>query len=471
MDRQKIEITGMDIRIAIAIGICLLTAKFCPYLQSLSACTAVILCTQDNAKISWKTGITRLIITAVGGIIGILTVLVDNAVQNNYVFILMVSAGIPLILLICKALKVPYISARISCVTFVLVVVVAAGSERISYAVFRLIGTFYGIVISFVIAWLASRLPKRKADSIKKGVVINMENQGQRMQQLHQEIFDAIQRKILDVPYCNASESQKLDIYYPNEKSDKPYPVIIFCHGGAFRNGNKQDESLEPILRGLERGYAVVSVGYRKSGEAHFPAMLYDAKAALRFLRANADSYQLDTDKFAVWGPSSGGWLVSMLGTTIENPAFEDKSMGNAEFSSSVQAVIDWCGPCGNFLSMDEAFLKSGLGTANHSEADSPESMFLGIQITKVPELVRLASPYVYAGKNTPPFYIIHGGADQVVPTEQSVELYQAIKRGNDSNCSELHIVEGKPHHGPNWYHEKWVSDGCLDFLDKIFGR
>lgn len=198
------------------------------------------------------------------------------------------------------------------------------------------------------------------------------------------------------------------------------YPVIVFCHGGAFRNGNKGDESLEPVLRGLDRGYAVVSVGYRKSGESRFPAMLYDAKAALRFLRANAGSYQLDKDKIAAWGPSSGGWLVSMLGTTMGNPAFEDRSMGNTEFSSSVQTVIDWCGPCGNFLAMDEALQKSGLGAGDHGEADSPESMFLGVQISKVPELVRLAS---------------------------------------------------KPHHGPNWFHEKWVSDGCLDFLDKVLER
>lgn len=164
MNEQKVKVTGLDIRIAIAIGICLLTAKFCPYLQPLSACTAVILCTQDNAKISWKTGVTRLIITIVGGVIGILVALIDNEIQSDYVFILMVCAGIPLIILIYKALKVPYISARIGCVTFVLVVVVAAGSERISYAVFRLIGTFYGVVISFVIAWIAGQLPERKAD-------------------------------------------------------------------------------------------------------------------------------------------------------------------------------------------------------------------------------------------------------------------------------------------------------------------
>lgn len=298
-----------------------------------------------------------------------------------------------------------------------------------------------------------------------------MENVRQRMQQLHQEVTDRIDTKILDIPYCDASIAQKLDIYYPNQKSNKPYPVIVFCHGGAFRNGNKGDESLEPMLRGLERGYAVVSVGYRKSGEARFPAMVYDAKAALRFLRANAKQYQLDTEKFAAWGPSSGGWLVSMIGTTIGNVAFEDKTMGNGDFSSSVQAVIDWCGPCGGFLAMDEAFLKSGAGPASHDEPDSPESMFLGVQSIKVPELVRLASPYIYANKDVPPFYILHGGADQVVPVEQSIRLYEAIKEAAGENRAELHIVEGKLHHGPNWYHEKWVSDECLDFLDKVFER
>lgn len=282
---------------------------------------------------------------------------------------------------------------------------------------------------------------------------------------LDQKILDSIERKYLDVPYCGESPFQILDLYYPNE-GKKPYPVIVHLHGGAFANGNQRETHLEPILRGLERGYVVASVQYRRSGEALFPAQVWDAKAAIRFLRANAERYELDPARFASWGASSGGWLASMVGVTAGNPAFEDPGQGNAEHSAAVQAVVDWCGPCGGFLEMDAAFRKSGLGQADHDEADSPESRFLGRAITEIPELVRVACPCTYVDENTPPVILIHGGADQIVPVEQSVRFYETIVQRCGQERAKLHIAEGKLHHGDPWYLEPWVTDTCLDFLD-----
>ena len=148
---------------------------------------------------------------------------------------------------------------------------------------------------------------------------------------LSKEAEEHIKKKILDIPYASQSPSQILDIWYPNQESDKPYPVIVHFHGGGFKFGGHREDSVEPMLRGTDRGYVVVSVEYRKSGEARFPAMLYDAKAAIRFLKANARKYQLDPDRIALWGPSEGGWIVSMAALTPGNPAFEDLTMGNAE--------------------------------------------------------------------------------------------------------------------------------------------
>ena len=148
---------------------------------------------------------------------------------------------------------------------------------------------------------------------------------------LSKEAEEHIKKKILDIPYASQSPSQILDIWYPNQESEKPYPVIMHFHGGGFKFGGHREDSVEPMLRGTDRGYAVVSVEYRKSGEARFPAMLYDAKAAIRFLKVNAKRYQLDPDRIALWGPSAGGWIVSMAALTPGNPAFEDLTMGNAE--------------------------------------------------------------------------------------------------------------------------------------------
>lgn len=286
--------------------------------------------------------------------------------------------------------------------------------------------------------------------------------------QLAREILDSIKEKYLDISYCEESGSQKLDLYLPEGREGKRLPVIVHFHGGAFMMCTKRDDSVEPMLRGLDRGYAVVSAEYRKSGEARFPAMVYDAKAVIRWVRANAEKYGFDTERIAVWGPSSGGWLSSFVAVTNDNPAFENLDQGNAGYSSHVHACVDWCGPCAGFLKMDEAFKASGAGVPDHNEAQSPESQFLGAQITKVPELTRLASPIAHVGPDTVPFQIVHGGIDQVVPVEQSIEFARAINAAAGEGRARLRIAEGKLHHGDPWYHERWVSDLCLDFLDEV---
>ena len=105
-----------------------------------------------------------------------------------------------------------------------------------------------------------------------------------------------IKNKWLDIPYANKSASEKLDIYLPDEGKG-PFPVIISVHGGAFLGGDKADAQLNPMLQGLKLGYAVVSVNYRLSGEAIFPANIMDVKAAVRWVKANARQYKLNPDK------------------------------------------------------------------------------------------------------------------------------------------------------------------------------
>ena len=280
---------------------------------------------------------------------------------------------------------------------------------------------------------------------------------------LDQKILDAIPHKELDVPYCDQSSAQVLDIYFPKTKG--PYPVIIHFHGGAFMFGTQRDVNLAPMLRGLGKGYAIVSVSYRMSGEARFPAMIYDAKAAIRYLRANALHYNLSTDKIGVWGPSAGGYIVSMLGATNDNPVFEDLSMGNAPYSSSVQAVVDWCGPSGNFLQMDPAIKANGFVDADHNDPLSPESRFIGAPITSVPELVRLATPAPHVSNNLPIFLIQHGEADPIVPLQQSQTFAKAIKDAGGKVT--LLTYPGKGHHGNPWYEEEAMSDLVFRFFDE----
>ena len=233
-----------------------------------------------------------------------------------------------------------------------------------------------------------------------------------------------IDRKMFDLAYASLSPAQTLDIYWPAE-GNGPFPVILSVHGGAFMGGDKRDDQVTPMLAGLQRGYAVVAINYRMSGEAAFPALVQDIKAAIRWVRANATKFLLDPARIAAWGGSAGGYLALMAGATANVPALEDLALGSADQPCHVQAVVDWFGPT-DFLKMDEQLAESGLAPAPafaHSGANSPESLLLGRQITEVPELVHAANPENYLHASAPPFFIQHGDRDDVVPHQQSVNF------------------------------------------------
>jgi len=268
----------------------------------------------------------------------------------------------------------------------------------------------------------------------------------------------------LDIPYATVSDAQKLDIYLP-DAMDKPVPVIVAIHGGEFIRGDKGDRQVDPMKEGVHRGYAVVSLNYRLSGEAIFPAAIQDIKAAIRWIRANADKYNLNPDKIAVWGNSSGGHLVSLAGTSGGVAELEDLSLGNAEFASNVQAVVDWYGPI-NFLKMDEQFTKSGKGVANHGEADSPESMFMGAKIGDVPDEVKKANPETYISADDPAFFIQHGTLDRAIPTQQSINFYNKLVPVLGEENVTLNLLKGARHADPAFGTEENL-DLVFTFLDK----
>lgn len=210
-----------------------------------------------------------------------------------------------------------------------------------------------------------------------------------------------------------------LDLYLP-EKGDKPLPLIIWIHGGAWMAGSKDGPS--PALRFTANGYAVAQVGYRLSQEAKFPAQIYDCKAAVRWLRANAAKYHLDPNKFIAWGSSAGGHLVALLGTSGGGAELEG-NVNDLKESSRVQAVVDWFGPT-DFLHIGDA--ESDI---HHTGPDSPESKLIGGPLLENKDKAAKASPITYVSKDAPPFLIMHGDRDRTVPFNQSELLYAALKK------------------------------------------
>lgn len=222
-----------------------------------------------------------------------------------------------------------------------------------------------------------------------------------------------------NVPYvANGHERQKLDLYLP--KSNKKLPLILWIHGGAFREGSKDDGA--PIEY-LAEGYAVASINYRLSQHALFPAQIEDCKAAVRWLRAHADTYNLDPERFGAWGASAGGHLVAMLGTTAETDMFDVGAHLNV--SIRVQAVVDYFGPT-DFLQMDPHRPPDGM---LHDVAGSPESQLIGGPIQEHKAKVATANPITYVTPHAPPFLIVHGNRDPLVPHHQSVLLEAALKQ------------------------------------------
>ncbi len=278
---------------------------------------------------------------------------------------------------------------------------------------------------------------------------------------------DHVTRKFLDIPYATLSPSQELDIYLPGE-GDGPFPVIIAIHGGAFMGCDKADLQVLPMLEGLKRGYAVVAINYRLSWEAKFPALVHDAKAAVRWVRANAARYGFDPERIAAWGGSAGGYLASMLGTSGGIPELEDPRLGNPDQPANVQAVVDWFGPT-DFSKMDEQLTASGMvplpGT-EHNGAHSPESLLLGAPITEIPERVRAANPATHVRESAPPFLIHHGVNDPVVPFQQSVELAARLQEVCGTDRAILDLIEGAEHGDPRFETGENVKK-VLDFLDQ----
>lgn len=207
---------------------------------------------------------------------------------------------------------------------------------------------------------------------------------------------------------------QMLDLYLPGANSDKKLPVIVWIHGGAWRQGSKK--SVGRVLRAAKPGEcAIVSVNYRLTGEAKWPAQIHDCKAAIRWIRANAGKHQLDPNRIVVWGASAGGHLVSMLGTTQNDKNLDGKLGPHTDQSTSVKAVVNFFGPT-DFTVMNEQ------GSAmNHDNPDSPEGMLLGGRVSELGEKAKSASPFFNVSKDDAPVLTVHGTADRLVPYKQGL--------------------------------------------------
>jgi len=270
-------------------------------------------------------------------------------------------------------------------------------------------------------------------------------------------------KKWLDITYASKSNSQKMDIFLP-DKGQGPFPVIMLIHGGGYKTGDKRDE-LDYVPTLLDRGYAVASANYRLIDEAIFPAQIYDIKAAIRFIRANADKYNINPNKIATWGVSSGGHLSALAGTSGNVKELDNPSLGVSGQSTKVQAAVDWFGPI-NFLTMDDQLRQNNIDGQMHNIATSAESLLIGKQLSLETDLVKKANPETYITTDDPPFYIQHGTADIIVPIQQSINFYNNLVNYVGSDKVIYESLKGAIHGDPAFISKENLNK-ILDFLDK----
>ena len=233
-----------------------------------------------------------------------------------------------------------------------------------------------------------------------------------------------------DIDYAGtANPRQALDLFVPKKASEKPRPLVVYIHGGGWESGSKNDAGVLPALV-TDGNFVVASVGYRLTNEAHWPAQIHDCKAAIRWLRAHAAEYGVDPERFAVFGISAGGHLVSLLGTTTgSGPKELEGDIGdNDSVSTKVSCVINFCGPA-NFLTFADK------GSIISVEAPGTAiTKLLGGPLSQNKDAATACSPVTHITQNDPPFLHIHGTKDNLVPYVQALEFDAALEKAGVSS-------------------------------------
>lgn len=253
-------------------------------------------------------------------------------------------------------------------------------------------------------------------------------------------------RIVKDLSYVadSTNKEQRLDIMIPKTQSTKPLPLIVYIHGGGWKEG---DKSLCPALDLCSCGFVVASINYRLTPAATFPAQIEDCKAAVRWLKENAAEYQINPNRVGVWGVSAGGHLAALIGVTNGTGKFECISPTkdatatakdgaaptkegppstqpvNPAVNSSVQAVADWCGPADLVTGVQQC------ESPRYARYGSSQYIYalLGGDLSSKMEVAVEASPTTYVSKDDPPFQIVHSLDDVIVPFAQSQELFDKL--------------------------------------------
>jgi acetyl esterase/lipase len=225
-----------------------------------------------------------------------------------------------------------------------------------------------------------------------------------------------------DIAYREGeSKAWRLDLVRPEKNGDSPRPAIVFVHGGGWRSGDKRrGYFINGALEYAQKGYVCVSVNYRLTGEAQFPACIEDVKCAVRWLRANAKKYNVDPERIGGYGNSAGAHLVAMLGLAGPDAGLEGDGPYRDQ-SSLLQAV------CCSATPTDMTLFKRVLSRADGSPEEKEKRG-------------RKVSPITYVSDKAPPFLVVHGTADKTVDIKHGDTFVKALKDARAKHVEYIRI-------------------------------
>ncbi len=259
---------------------------------------------------------------------------------------------------------------------------------------------------------------------------------------------------IPDIAYRDGHALWKLDLAMPRARSDSPRPAVVIVHGGGWSRGDKRANLWARYpLEYAQHGFVAVSINYRLVPDDRFPACIEDVKTAVRWLRANAGKYNIDTQRIGAYGNSAGAHLALMLGLSGPDPILEG-SGPHQEQSSRVQAVVASASPT---------------DLVNWSSSSESTSRLLGGDPADLEARARLASPLYHVSKDAPPILLIHGIRDTTVPYDQPRRLIQALTEAGASDLAFRSYPDGD--HGAYMRNIDETLPMTIGFLKRTLAR
>ncbi|MDF1810873.1 MAG: alpha/beta hydrolase fold domain-containing protein [Verrucomicrobiales bacterium] len=255
---------------------------------------------------------------------------------------------------------------------------------------------------------------------------------------------------VADIGYREGdSQAWKLDLVTPKEKAKEPRPGLVFVHGGGWRNGDKRAGTFfNGAVEYAQKGYVCITVNYRLTGEAPFPACIEDVKCAVRWFRAHAGEYGVDPERIGGYGNSAGAHLVAMLGLAKKGAGLEGDGPWQDQ-SSLIQSVCASATPTDFSLFQNSKNNRDRFKNENYDDA----------------ELSKLSSPINHVSADAPPFLLIHGTADTTVNVKHSDSFVEALKKAGNEDITYIR-VDGAGH---GVYNQN--RDETHPAMEKFFAR